>query len=74
MADGSLMLDTDRSLSLLRSFRRDENHTVGTTRTVDGCSRSILQNLYGSDVGRIDLGEISSFTEREAVHHDKRGV
>ena len=38
-------------------FRGDDNHTVGTTGTVDGCGRYIFQHLDALDVGRIQKGQ-----------------
>ena len=50
----------------------DDDHTVGTTGTVDGRCRSILQNIHRLDVGGIDIRKLSH--EGDTVEHDQRVV
>ena len=74
MTDCGLMLHADAGLAFLRPLGLDKDNAVGTTRTVDGRCRSILQYLDRSDVCWIDLRQIACLAERESVHYDKRGI
>ena len=62
----------------LTVFRLDNDHTIGTTRTVDGCGGSIFQNINAFDVvrrninERIDTGILHE--GRHTVNHEKRLV
>ena len=62
----------------LTIFRLDNDHTVGTTRTVDGCGSSIFQHIDAFDVvrrninERIDTGILHE--GRHTVNHEKRLV
>ena len=50
----------------------NDNHTVGTTRTVDGSGGSILENVHRLDVGGVDVRKLSH--EGDSVEHDERVV
>ena len=47
------------------------DYAVGTSRTIDGRRRSVLQHFHGLDVGRIDVVHIA-INQWEAVYHDER--
>ena len=44
-----------QGLVFLTALGRDDNHTVGSTRTVDSTCRSVLQHLNGLDVVRREV-------------------
>ena len=50
----------------------DDDDTVGTTGTVDGSSRSILQNVDALDVAWANIAELTH--EWDTVEHDERVV
>ena len=50
----------------------DDDHAVGTARTVDGGCRGVLQDVHRLDVGGVDVGELPH--EGDAVEHDERVV
>ena len=57
---GERALHGDSDLGLLpdlTTLRGDHDHTIGSTRTVDSRSRSILQHVHRSDVLRVDGAE-----------------
>ena len=56
------------SLTTLSVLRRDENYTVGTLRTVDGCRGSILQHRDVFDVVR---RKVAQLTTLETVDNDQ---
>ena len=62
----------------LTIFCLDDDHTVGTTRTVDGCGSSIFQHIDAFDVVRRNINEridTSILHEgRHTVNHEKRLV
>ena len=61
-------------LAALRAFlRRDHHHAVGATRTVDGGSRSVLQDFDGLDVGSIDVVEVT-VNQGKAIDHVERVI
>ena len=51
---------------------RDENDTVGTTATVDGCGRCIFQDVHRLDVRGVDVRQLPH--EGDSIQHDKRVV
>ena len=50
----------------------DDDHTVGTTGTVDSGGRGILQDIHRLDVGGVDIRK--SAHEGDTVEHDQRVV
>ena len=63
-------IEVDRELALLRGLRSDDDYTIGTGRSVNGGGGRILQDLYGSDVGRVQFA-VRTF---HAVDDEQRGV
>ena len=57
------------SLLLITFVCRDDNHTVGTTRTVDGSGRSILQNVHRLDVVGVYI--VDATGKGNTVEHDE---
>lgn len=45
------------SLTRLTTFGRNQNHTIGTLRTLNGGCRSIFQNFHTDDISRVDGGK-----------------
>ena len=74
LADDRLVLDRNVGLSFRGRLGRDEDHAVGTPRSVDCRCRSVLQNLDRFDVRDVDLREVARIAHREAVDYDKRSV
>ena len=50
----------------------DDDHTVGTTGTVDGSGGSILQDIHRLDVGGVDIRKLSH--EGDTIEHYQRVV
>ena len=59
-----------QGLFLLTALGGDDDHTVSSTRTVDGTCRCILQHLDGLDVVRRDVA--NSGTHGHTVNHVQR--
>ena len=57
-------------ITLLTILGCNQNHTVGSYRTIDGSGSTILQNLHRLDVLRVHAVDIA----RETVHNIKRFV
>ena len=49
----------------------DEDHAVGSFRTVDGCGGSILEHLYGCDVLRVETKQRVSSVSRIRITFSK---
>ena len=47
------------TLSTIAALCGNHNHTVGTTSTVDGCCRSVLQHLDRLDIVRVEKVEVA---------------
>ena len=63
----------DLKFGCLLTLGSHENHTVGSTRSVNGRRRCILQNCDTLDVIRIDVGE-TLHCIHHTVDHDERVV
>ena len=50
----------------------DDDHTVGTTGTVDSGGRGILQDIHRLDIGGVDIRKLTH--EGDSVEHDQRVV
>ncbi len=55
MLRGDFGRERERGLACRAALGVDKNHTVGTARTIDGSSRSVLEHLDALDVGRCDI-------------------
>ena len=47
----------DAGLAFLTVLGGDQDDTVGTVRTINSCSRGILQDFHRLDVARVDIVE-----------------
>ena len=65
-------IQRDTALSFHTALGGNDDHSIGSTRTIDSCRRSIFQNLHTLNVFRIDALQ-TGFTHH-AVHHIKRFV
>ena len=57
-ANITVVVHTD--LAFLTLFGGDENHTVGSSRTVDGTTGSILQHVDTLNVGRVQVVDVTT--------------
>ena len=72
--NGRLLAQRDARHVLLRLARGDEDHAVGSARTVDGRCRGILEHLHRNDVLRVDLFQIAGIAPGESVDDHQRSV
>ena len=65
-------------LTLSSRFRGDNNHTIRSSRPVDGRSRSILQHINAFDISRRDIQQrvqrIPFHKHRDPVYHIQRRI
>ena len=72
--NGRLLAQRNARHVFLCLARGDENHAVGSTRTVDGRRRSIFEHLHRNDVLRVDLLQIAGVAPGESVDDHQRGI
>ena len=70
LSKAEVRTEINLSLALLTVLGCDQNHTVGSYRTIDGSSSTILQNLHRLDVLRVHAVDIAW----ETVHNIKRFI
>ena len=69
-----------RSLTVLSFFRSDNDDTVGSTGTINGCSRSIFQHRKRLNIFRIHHGKTVRHTldtaviDGQSINHNQRIV
>ena len=64
--------EADDGFAHLAFLRRNDDDAIGSLRTVNGSSRSILQDIDLSDVVGVDLGKLA--VEGHAIEHDHRSA
>ena len=70
LSKAEVRAEINLSLALLTVLGCNQNHTVGSYRTIDGSGSTIFQNLHRLDVLRVHTVDIA----RETVHDIKRFV
>ena len=69
--DVAVVSDVRHTCCTRTLLRRDENHTVGTTSTIDGSRTCILQHGDGLHVLRSDVAKVAT---SNTVNHDERTI
>ena len=70
LSKAEVRTEINLSLALLTVLGCNQNHTVGSYRTIDGSGSTILQNLHRLDVLRVHAVDIAW----ETVHNIKRFI
>ena len=72
-AQGIVGTEVYSHLALIITFLGcDDYYTIGTTASIDGAGRCILQYLDALDVLRVEVDEVEVFVHRNAIYHEER--